>query len=388
MSSENEFCDHFITDVSKFEMDDDANDDLTYKSDEEFDVDDIDDEYVNVIDLPIGFSHLESSPHSRPLGMREVEVLKMGMELAVKTRSPDIIREECEERLDAEVERESRNSVISGGDHSMYHVNDGTAIKRFKILMLGDSGVGKSSLMIRWTADSFSTDLVGTVGVNFKTKKENINGEWVQAQVWDTAGQEQFHKITTSYYKGAHGIVLVYDVSDPKSWENIQYWVKKIKSYASESVQVVLVGNKVDLRDEISTSIQSSTGISFSKKCGVPFFETSAKNAINVSAAFHLLLGNIMAVHDAIEMHSTIHGKRFLNKEIHPLSPYLANAQQHQQQQIIASCSSISSEYYNLQPSRDRFISNGNVVGIAPGKDNKDIDIVPVGKKKANCAIS
>jgi small GTP-binding protein len=167
--------------------------------------------------------------------------------------------------------------------------------RRVKILMFGDSGVGKSSLIIRWTQDTFSTDLVGTVGVNFKTRKIQAGGclfallrclsfrfmmcgelcccyagEHVQVQVWDTAGQEQFHKITTSYYKGANGIMLVYDVSDRKSVENVEYWVKNIKSHASESVHVCLIGNKVDLRlAQPQQCCDASFGQNFAGNCFV-----------------------------------------------------------------------------------------------------------------------
>jgi small GTP-binding protein len=196
------------------------------------------------------------------------------------SRAPEIHREETLERLDAEEER-ARLSVPTASVQASS--SSSAAMKRFKLLMLGDSGVGKSSLMIRWTEDSFSTDLVGTVGVNFKTKREVVGGEFVHAQVWDTAGQEQFHKITTSYYKGAHGIMLVYDVSDPKSWDNIQYWVKNIRAHASESVQVVLVGNKVDLREDGNNKcVKPSLGKSFSQ-------------------AFSTLLGSIITVTDMIE---------------------------------------------------------------------------------------
>jgi len=121
-------------------------------------------------------------------------------------------------------------------------------MRRFKILLLGDSGVGKSSLILRWTEDRYLATLTGTVGVNFKSKKVTIDEEAVHIQVWDTAGQQQFHKITTSYYRGAHGIMIVYDVSDPESLANVEYWIRNIKTHAAASVRVLLVGNKTDLR--------------------------------------------------------------------------------------------------------------------------------------------
>ena len=123
-------------------------------------------------------------------------------------------------------------------------------MRRFKILLLGDSGVGKTSLIYRWTLDAFNPSLSSTVGVDFKAKKVMLNGEAMQIQVWDTAGQEQFHKITKSYYKGAQGIMLVADVNDVETVDNVAYWMENIKSHASDEIQVVLVGNKTDIRDE------------------------------------------------------------------------------------------------------------------------------------------
>ena len=210
-----------------------------------------------------------------------------GVEEAVASRNPTMVREEEEEQRAAEEERRSRSALPQKTSTE----------KRIKILMLGDSGVGKSSLIVRWTQDSFSTDLVGTVGVNFKTRKVIIGSEHVQAQVWDTAGQEQFHKITTSYYKGANGIMLVYDVSDRKSVDNVEYRIRNIRTHASDVVQVALIGNKVDLRTLHPTQcIYSSHGQQFSAKYGVPYFETSAKDSINVEDAFCTLIANIIGV--------------------------------------------------------------------------------------------
>jgi small GTP-binding protein len=171
-------------------------------------------------------------------------------------------------------------------------------MRRVKILVLGDSGVGKSCLITRWTADAFSANIVSTVGVNFKSKRVHLNNEYVQVQVWDTAGQEHFHKITTSYYRGANGIMLVYDVSDAKTMENAEYWIKNIKAHASESVRVALIGNKTDLRtatgpDKVScTDPKLATG--YAEMFGVPYFETSAKESTNVDLAFMSMVEGII----------------------------------------------------------------------------------------------
>lgn len=167
-------------------------------------------------------------------------------------------------------------------------------MKKFKILMLGDSGVGKSSLINRWTADTFSPTLVGTVGVDFKAKKVQFGSEQMNVQVWDTAGQEQFHKITTSYYKGANGIMLVYDVSDLSSFGNVEYWIKNIKLHASEHVHIALIGNKIDLRSTSDNSTVSfEQGHSLAMQFSVPYFETSAKDATNVESAFCTVVSSI-----------------------------------------------------------------------------------------------
>lgn len=189
---------------------------------------------------------------------------------------------------------EKRKRLLAANQMNNGNANTDPA-RRIKLLLLGDSGVGKSSLIVRWTHDTFSPSLVSTVGVNFKNKKVTFRGECLQVQVWDTAGQEQFHKITTSYYKGAQGIMLVYDVSDANSLANVEYWIKNIKTHASDSVQVVLVGNKIDLRNTDSEKKCADTqrGKDISCKFGVSFFETSAKDSSNVEDAFMTLVGHI-----------------------------------------------------------------------------------------------
>lgn len=206
------------------------------------------------------------------------------------TLNPNQSREDEEERMAADAEKRKR--MLAAATHQ---TNTQDPVRRVKILLLGDSGVGKSSLIVRWTHDTFSPSLASTVGVNFKNKKIAYKGECLQVQVWDTAGQEQFHKITTSYYKGAQGIMLVYDVADANSLANVEYWIKNIKTHASDSVHVVLVGNKIDLRhaDPDKKYIDMNRGKEISHKFGVPFFETSAKDSSNVEHAFMTLVGDI-----------------------------------------------------------------------------------------------
>lgn len=226
-----------------------------------------------------------------PLQHREVVALQKGLEEAQQTLNKNS-REDEEERMAADAEKRKR--MLAANHQASSSANE--PFKRFKLLLLGDSAVGKSSLILRWTMDTFSANLTSTVGVNFKSKKVQCFGEWIQVQVWDTAGQENFHKITTSYYRGAQGIMLVYDVTEKKSLENVTYWIKNIKAHASESVQIVLVGNKTDLRDlpePPAGSVTTEMGRQVAQKFGIPFFETSAKSANHVEEAFMTLVAAI-----------------------------------------------------------------------------------------------
>jgi len=155
--------------------------------------------------------------------------------------------------------------------------------------LLGDSGVGKSSLLFRWVEDTFNVSLVGTIGVDFKVKRVKIGDDEVHIQIWDTAGQQKFHKITTAYYRGAHGILLVYDVTSQRSLQNISYWMDNIKQHSSNKVNIALIGNKVDMRESTGTrarSISTHDGQKAAADCNVPYFETSAKTGEGVEHAF------------------------------------------------------------------------------------------------------
>ena len=125
----------------------------------------------------------------------------------------------------------------------------------FKLLLVGNSSVGKSSLLLRFSEDIFNESFLPTIGVDFKIKTFDLAGKQVKMQIWDTAGQERFKtsnnliKVTSSYYKGAHGIVLVYDMTDKKSFKDVENWLLEVEKYASEDVSKILVGNKCDLED-------------------------------------------------------------------------------------------------------------------------------------------
>lgn len=161
-----------------------------------------------------------------------------------------------------------------------------------KILLLGDSGVGKTSLMLRFADNRFEENLIGTAGVDFKVKYVEEKGVKTKCQLWDTAGQEKFHVITKSYYRGAHGIALVFDVTDKRSFEKLGYWMENIKSEANEEVNLILLGNKTDKSDRV---ISVDAAKDLAEKHGYKYFDTSAKTAHNVSKAFETIARVIVA---------------------------------------------------------------------------------------------
>lgn len=154
----------------------------------------------------------------------------------------------------------------------------------FKLLLIGDSGVGKSCLLLRFADDTYTEDYISTIGVDFKIRTIEIDGKTCKLQIWDTAGQERFRTITSSYYRGAHGIIIVYDVTKNESFSNVQQWLREIERYASENVDKLLVGNKCDL-EEIKV-VDFEVGERVAKKEGMQFLEASAKNSKNVEEAF------------------------------------------------------------------------------------------------------
>jgi len=161
-----------------------------------------------------------------------------------------------------------------------------------KLLMIGDSGVGKSCLLLRFSDDSFTTSFITTIGIDFKIKTVEIDGKRVKLQIWDTAGQERFRTITTAYYRGAMGILLVYDITDEQSFLNIRNWIRNIEQHASDSMQKILIGNKCDMSDD--RIITKDRGQELADEYGIKFFETSAKTDMNVKEAFIAIATDIV----------------------------------------------------------------------------------------------
>ncbi|KAH1231316.1 Ras-related protein RABE1c [Glycine max] len=173
-----------------------------------------------------------------------------------------------------------------------------------KLLLIGDSGVGKSCLLLRFSDGSFTTSFITTIGIDFKIRTIELDGKRIKLQIWDTAGQERFRTITTAYYRGAMGILLVYDVTDEASFNSnllsllgfcypdIRNWIRNIEQHASDNVNKILVGNKADM-DESKRAVPTSKGQALADEYGIKFFETSAKTNMNVEEVFFSIARDI-----------------------------------------------------------------------------------------------
>ncbi|KAJ8633425.1 hypothetical protein MRB53_026761 [Persea americana] len=161
----------------------------------------------------------------------------------------------------------------------------------FKVVLIGDSGVGKSNLLSRFTKNEFSLESKSTIGVEFATRSLNVEGKVIKAQIWDTAGQERYRAITSAYYRGAIGALLVYDVTRHTTFENVERWLKELRDHTDPNIVVMLIGNKSDLRHLVAVSTED--GKSFAQRENLYFMETSALEATNVENAFAEVLTHI-----------------------------------------------------------------------------------------------
>lgn len=161
----------------------------------------------------------------------------------------------------------------------------------FKIVVIGDSAVGKSNLLSRYARDEFDLNTKATVGVEFQTVCVEINGKEVKAQIWDTAGQERFRAVTSAYYRGAVGALIVYDISRRTTFESVSRWLEELNTHCDTAVARILVGNKCDLEDIRDVSVEEGKSVAESE--GLFFIETSALDSTNVKVAFEIAIKEI-----------------------------------------------------------------------------------------------
>ncbi|KAK1444488.1 hypothetical protein BgAZ_103940 [Babesia gibsoni] len=154
----------------------------------------------------------------------------------------------------------------------------------FKLVLIGDSGVGKSCVLLRFADDAFTDSYITTIGVDFRFRTIEVEGKRIKLQIWDTAGQERFRTITSAYYRGADGIILVYDITDKVSFDHLDMWLSEVEKFAPEGTHTLLLGNKSDeaeSRDVATEEVQQ-----FSTKHDIPCMDVSAKTGDNIETAF------------------------------------------------------------------------------------------------------
>jgi len=161
----------------------------------------------------------------------------------------------------------------------------------FKVVLIGDSGVGKSNLLSRFTRNEFNLESKSTIGVEFATRSIQVEGKIVKAQIWDTAGQERYRAITSAYYRGAVGALLVYDIAKHVTYENVERWLRELRDHADQNIVIMLVGNKSDLRHLRAVPTEEATA--YAERNQLSFIETSALDSTNVEKAFTNILTEI-----------------------------------------------------------------------------------------------
>ncbi|XP_021897416.1 ras-related protein Rab11D [Carica papaya] len=164
----------------------------------------------------------------------------------------------------------------------------------FKVVLIGDSAVGKSQILARFARNEFSLDSKATIGVEFQTRTIVIQHKSVKAQIWDTAGQERYRAVTSAYYRGAVGAMLVYDITKRQTFDHIPRWLEELRSHADKNIVIILIGNKTDLEDQ--RAVPTEDAKEFAEKEGLFFLETSALEATNVETAFLTVLSEIFNI--------------------------------------------------------------------------------------------
>ena len=165
--------------------------------------------------------------------------------------------------------------------------------QKIKIMIIGESLVGKTALITRYTNNSFSGTYLTTVGIDFQTKLININDKTIKVELWDTAGQERFRNIAKNYFQSSDGFLIVYDITSKDSFEKLSFWNEQVNLNAPEKTKYIIVGNKKDLEEK--REVKTEEGANFAKENNVQFYETSAKDGTNVNEVFELLAKEIVA---------------------------------------------------------------------------------------------
>uniref|UniRef100_K7FTH7 small monomeric GTPase n=1 Tax=Pelodiscus sinensis TaxID=13735 RepID=K7FTH7_PELSI len=184
------------------------------------------------------------------------------------------------------------------------------------VVLIGDSGVGKSNLLSRFTRNEFNLESKSTIGVEFATRSIQVDGKTIKAQIWDTAGQERYRAITSacSYYRGAVGALLVYDIAKHLTYENVERWLKELRDHADNNIVIMLVGNKSDLRHLRAVPTDEARAFAGSEKNNLSFIETSALDSTNVEEAFKNIL-------TGTEIYRIVSQKQIADRSAHDESP-------------------------------------------------------------------
>ncbi|XP_076900486.1 ras-related protein RABA3-like [Bidens hawaiensis] len=185
------------------------------------------------------------------------------------------------------IENGRKTVVRNNGDHEKVDYV-------FKVVVIGDSAVGKTQVLSRFTRNEFCFDSKSTIGVEFQMRTMTIKSKVVKAQIWDTAGQERFRAVTSAYYRGALGAVVVYDITKRQSFDHVAGWVEELRAHADNSIVIALIGNKADLEDK--RAVPSEDAMEFAENQNLYFFETSALTGDNVETAFSKLLEEVYSV--------------------------------------------------------------------------------------------
>ena len=188
-------------------------------------------------------------------------------------------------------EEKNENSPEIDNDEIIIEENVSNFEKEYyklKLIVLGDSGVGKTNIIHRYITDTFSTETKATIGVEFFIKTFRVNNDIIKLEIWDTAGQERYKSITSAYYKGSKGALLVYDITRYPTFENLEKWMNEINEKVKGSLKMMIIGNKSDLKDE--RQVSTETALEKAKNLNIPFMETSALESINIKEAFECIL--------------------------------------------------------------------------------------------------